>query len=86
MCSVKWCDETDGHNGPHTRYLGDVAGAMTTDRGTAIVHVVLRGDTAPDRHVELVISNTATVTLVLTWPQVRLLSAVMHVAHRKYAT
>ena len=59
---------------------------MTTDRGTAIAQVVLRGDTAPDRHVELVISNTATITLILTWPQVRWMTAVLHSAYRRYAS
>jgi hypothetical protein len=45
------------------RYLGDVAGVLTTDPGTAIVQVALRGDTASDRHVELVIANAASITL-----------------------
>jgi hypothetical protein len=81
LCSLRHCDETAGHDGPHKKVLYDGFGfGIATGRPKA-VQLWLSGESARVRGIVLVVADHETG---LTWPMVRELSQVLESATMKW--
>lgn len=85
ICSVRWCDETNQHAGPHRhRLLDTTALRLTPTRARpTIVQLWITGESARTIVPTLVIDS---LEVGLTWTQASVLSSQLHSAQRRYGT
>lgn len=80
VCSVKWCEERDGHLSTHRAYIGEVVAR----RASVAVTVESAADDGARRTPVVTVGNGETVTVVLTWSQAQQLARTLNDARRRY--
>jgi hypothetical protein len=81
-CTLAWCDERSGHDGPHRAYLLSGHGLDVDTGKAATIVLTLQGESA--RTFGLVVTTDATAT-GLPWALASSLAGAISTAARRHA-